>query len=388
MRIVGTPSPVAHRHHHSNRFGSTPQATQSVHEAGRWPGVELYYPPIKFVSRTNDYESLEEAEARFKKWAATTRANTLLLDLEDGCQRKAESRDLMRRVLPTLQRDDLIVGVRINQFLSSEYQKDLQVVEDLKDHIHVVELAKAGESFGAAEIRDLCSWLVRIDAPIAVEPIIEHPKSLKIVDDLMGYEPVCHVVFGIHDFSKAMGIRISPHRWVKELRIFRDMLLFEARIAGKGVVGGVDTLVGKSLMPDLSEPEDVQRWLDQEGDYEARVVYHHAQEEAQFGMTGKQVIHPYHIPLARAAFVPSPATIADRMEVLRRAMDAQALLGGAILYKGEMLDPPMFGKALQVLLRAAALGALDDQAAAFTHKVIDAMPEYVLRENWPYSTIL
>lgn len=345
-------------------------------------------PPIKLISRENRYETYEEAEQRFWKWAATTRAHTLLLDMEDGCQRKEESRDFLRKVLPRLERQDLIVAVRINQFLSAEYQKDLQLVEDLKDHIQVVELAKAGEAYGPAEIRDLCSWLVRIQAPIAVEPIIEHPKSLKIVDQLMAYEPVCHVVFGIHDFSKAMGISISPHRWVKEMRIFRDMLLFEARIAGKGVVGGVDTLVGKKLMPDLQEPEEVKAWLATEGDPEARVVYEHSREESQFGMTGKQVIHPFHVPIVRSAFVPSPKTIADREEILRRARAADALLGGAILYQGEMLDPPMFGKALQVLLRAASLGALDESSSAFTAQIIAELPDYVLRENWPYSTIL
>ncbi len=381
-------SPIEHRHFHNQRFGVAPSATGSVHETGRWPGVELYYPPIKFVPKANEYEDFAEAERRFWRWGATTPAHTLLFDLEDGCQRKRESRDFLRRVLPALQRRDLIVAVRINQFITDEYYRDLELVQDLKDHIDVVELAKAGEEYGAAEIRDLCSWIVRIGAHIAVEPIIEHPKSLKIVDQIMAYDPVCHVVFGIHDFSKAMGINITPRGWIDELKIFRDMLLFEARLAGKGVVGGVDTVVGKQLMPLLQEQEEVAHWLAEEGDEESRVVFGHAQAERQYGLTGKQVIHPYHVPLARAAFVPSPSSILRSVDVLQRAMKAGALIGGAILYEGEMLDPPMFGKALQLLLRAAALGALDEATTAFTLEVIAAMPEYALRENWPYNVIL
>jgi citrate lyase subunit beta / citryl-CoA lyase len=360
----------------------------SVHEGGRWPGIELYYPPIKYNSHTGGYESEEEAEQRFWRRGATTTAHTLLLDLEDGCHLKKESRGFLRKVLPKLDRPELIVGVRINQFLSAEYARDLEMIEDLKDHIHVIELAKAGEAYGAAEIRDLCSQIIRMNAPLAVEPIIEHPKSLKIVADLMTYEPVSHVVFGIHDFSKAMGIRINPWRWVKEMRIYRDMLLFEARIAGKGVVGSVDTLIGQKVMPDLKEPDEVDAWLKNDGDPEARAVYEHACEEAQFGMTGKQTIHPFHVPICRAAFVPSPNTIAEKTEILRRAVEADALLGGAILYRGEMLDPPMFGKALQTLLRAAALGALEAKDAAFTNDVIARMPDYAVRENWPYSITL
>lgn len=45
MMLTRGDSPVAHKHHHSNRFGPQPIGTHSVHESGRWPGVELYYPP-------------------------------------------------------------------------------------------------------------------------------------------------------------------------------------------------------------------------------------------------------------------------------------------------------------------------------------------------------
>ncbi|MCC6749109.1 MAG: aldolase [Deltaproteobacteria bacterium] len=360
-----------------------------MHERGRWPGIELYYPPIKFVPKRGAYEEIEEAESRFWRWGATTEAHTIIFDLEDGCQRKAESRALLRKVLPKLDRPDLMVALRINQFRTSEYERDLELVSDLKDHIQVVILAKAGEEYGAAEIRELSSWIVKINAPLAVEPIIEHPKSLKIAEQILGYDSVCHVVFGIHDFSKAMGVHITPRHWLEELRVWRDMLLLEARLHGKGVIGGVDPLVGQKLMPsDLTEDAEVRRWLETEGDEQARVVYEHAKAEAQFGLTGKQVVHPYHIPLCKAAFVPAPDQVQDQMDILRKAMEAKALIGGAILHKGEMLDPPMFGKALQTLLRAAALGALDAEATALAQSVVDAMPDFALRENWPYNVIL
>ena len=67
------------------------------------------------------------------------------------------------------------------------------------------------------------------------------PKSLKIATDLMAFSSVKHVVFGIHDFSKAMGINITPIGWIDELNFFLNQLMFEARISGKGVIGGVET---------------------------------------------------------------------------------------------------------------------------------------------------
>ena len=66
------------------------------------------------------------------------------------------------------------------------------------------------EAYGSPEIRDLSAVLVGLNHRMTIQPIIEHPKSLKIAPELMQYSTVKHVVFGIHDFSKAMGIQITP----------------------------------------------------------------------------------------------------------------------------------------------------------------------------------
>src|SRR5687767_9248276 len=177
------------------------------------------------------------------------------------------SRELLRRELPKLvRRKGVQVAVRINPFRTGEYDKDLELVRDLADHFDAVILAKAGEAYGAPEIRDLSAVLVGLNQRITIQPIIEHPKSLKISPELMQYSTVKHVVFGIHDFSKAMGIQITPHRWIHELQFYLHDILFEARIAGKGVIGAVETLIGASAMPEeLVEPDDVRRWLDLHG---------------------------------------------------------------------------------------------------------------------------
>jgi hypothetical protein len=48
----------------------------------------------------------------------------------------------------------------------------------------------------------------------------------------------------------------------------------------------------------------------------------------------------------------------------------------------------MFGKALQVLLRAHALRALSDSDGDFALRVLALLPAQVVRENWPYGVIL
>ena len=210
--------------------------------------------------------------------------------------------------------------MRINPFRTEEYEKDLELVRDLADYFDVVMLAKAGEAYGAPEIRDLSAVLVGLNHRITIQPIIEHPKSLKIAPELMQYATVKHVVFGIHDFSKAMGIHITPRHWTEELKFYLHDILFEARIAGKGVIGGVETLIGQTTMPEnFVEPDDVRRWLDLHGDEESRVVYKHACEEASMGLSGKQVIHPSHIHPCKVAFTPSPSEIKTKIAILKAA---------------------------------------------------------------------
>lgn len=355
---------------------------------GIWPGIQLYYPPIKYSPSMGIYEELDAASKRMKKHAHTTEAHTLIFDLEDGCRQKDLSRKLLENELPALRdaRPDITIAIRVNSFRTEEYMKDMKLIKKLPECIDVVMLSKAGEVYGSAEIRDLSNELDRLNQSITIQPIIEHPKSLKISPDLMAFPTVRHVVFGIHDFSKAMGINITPIGWLDELNFFLNQLMFEARISGKGVIGGVETLIGQGAMPsNFLEPHDVRRWLDLHGDDEARIVYKHAVRERELGLTGKQVIHPGHIHLCKVAYTPSPTDISLKIRILKAAIAADALLGGAIKFDGEMLDPPMFGKALQTLLRAYALRALKDDDMDFTLDVLNQLPLQVIRQNWPYG---
>ena len=244
-----------------------------------WPGIQLYYPPVKYSPAQGIYEDLEAASKRMKKHALNTHAHTLIFDLEDGCRQKEMSRELLRNELPAFMTSNkkVSIAIRINPFRTEEYERDIAFVRDMADVIDVVMLAKAGEAYGAAEVRDLSNLLAGWNDKITIQPIIEHPKSLKIAHELMQYSTVKHVVFGIHDFSKAMGIHITPEHWTEELKYFMNQLMFEARIAGKGVIGGVETLIGSSSMPEkFLEPHDVRRWLDLHGENESRIVYKHA----------------------------------------------------------------------------------------------------------------
>jgi len=355
---------------------------------GYWPGIQIYYPPIKFNPLDGTYETMEQAKFRLQKHAYKTKAHTLLFDLEDGCRMKEMSRKLLLEELPKFPERDFQIAIRINPFRTKEYEEDLVLIKQIHKYIDVIVLAKAGEVYGDAEIRDLSSWLVSIGSELTIQPIIEHPKSLKIADQLMSHSTVRHVVFGIHDFSKAMAYKITPQGWIDELETFFNMLTMEARIKGCGVIGGVEVLLTPNSLPDSCvEKKDIRRWLDLHGDDTSRHVYAHANRETAMGLTGKQVITPNHINVCKVAFTPSPNEIQKDIDILKEAINADALLSGAIRYKGEMLDPPMFGKSLQNILRAYALKSLDEEDKKFALEVLNKMPLHTFKENWPFGQI-
>ncbi|WP_412725287.1 HpcH/HpaI aldolase/citrate lyase family protein [Arcobacter sp. 15-2] len=355
---------------------------------GYWPGIQIYYPPIKFNPLDGTYETMEQAKFRLQKHAYKTKAHTLLFDLEDGCRMKEMSRKLLLEELPKFPERDFQIALRINPFRTKEYEEDLLLIKQVHKYIDVIVLAKAGEVYGDAEIRDLSSWLVSIGSKVTIQPIIEHPKSLKIADKLMSHSTVNHVVFGIHDFSKAMAYKITPQGWIDELETFFNMLTMEARIKGCGVIGGVEVLLTPNSLPDSCvEKKDIRRWLDLHGDDASRHVYSHANRETAMGLTGKQVITPNHINVCKVAFTPSPNEIAKDVKILKEAIKADALLSGAIRYEGEMLDPPMFGKSLQNILRAYALKSLKDEDRNFALEVLNKMPLNTFKENWPFGRI-
>ena len=128
------------------------------------------------------YESIEAASLRMKKHAYTTEAHTLIFDLEDGCRKKEMSRELMLHELPLLRanRPDVAIAIRVNSFKTVDYEFDMQFIEQVPDCVDAVMLAKAGEVYGASEIKHLTNHLNKINPSITIQPIIEHPKSLKI----------------------------------------------------------------------------------------------------------------------------------------------------------------------------------------------------------------
>lgn len=348
-----------------------------------WPGIQLYYPPIKYLPRESRYETIAEAGERLLKYARLSEAHSIIFDLEDGCRQKALSRQFLLESLPRMRASiPGRVAVRINQMGSAENSLDLRLIENIYPHIDDVMLAKATEVRGVVEIRELADFLRPLSAALRVQPIIEHPRSLKLAERIFAEPSVEHVVFGIHDFSRALHLQISPENWMQELYPFMCALTVEARLAGKGIIGGVETLLLETEPPQAAL---LPEWLAEHAGANAKIIFEHARREAFLGYTGKQVIHPNHVRLIRYAFQPRFEDIHRCLKILQEAVRANAFLGGAIRFEDEMMDPPMFAKALQTLLRAQMLGNRDTNLAAICAEIIESLPDEKIPEIWPYG---
>lgn len=361
---------------------SAQHATREIRIRSTWPGIQLYYPPIKYLPRENRYENESEARERLLKYARQSEAHTLIFDLEDGCRQKALSRQFLATSLPDIR--SAIPGrvaLRINAVSSPEHTLDLALLREIGAHIDDVMLAKAGEERGIAELDTLADFLAKISEKILIQPIIEHPKSLKIADRIFAHRKVEHVVFGIHDFSRALQLMITAENWQNELYPFMCSLMVEARLAGKGLIGGVETLLLSADPPDVAL---LPEWLNRHAEPNATIICNHARREAALGFTGKQVIHPNHIRLLRYGFSPDNEDLHRSLRILEEAIKANAFLGGAIRFEDEMMDPPMFAKALQQLMRSLMLGNQDAGVMEVVTGLIDSLPKEKFPEIWPY----
>jgi citrate lyase subunit beta-like protein len=83
-----------------------------------------------------------------------------------------------------------------------------------------------------------------------------------------------------------------------------------------------------------------------------------AQEGAEFGFSGKQIIHPNQVQVTQEAFTPSEEAIAYAKRVVETFEASQKEGKGAYALDGKMIDMPLLRNAQKVLDRAKAAGKI------------------------------
>ena len=271
--------------------------------------------------------------------AAASAADVAILDLEDGCpaDRKAAGRQCTAAALADLDFGDTRRYVRINPTTGPHWRADLEATGSAADGYVI------GKASDPASVTTVSAWLRQNRDPNSapgsgrdpdVAPIVtEEVTGVFAADATVAADPlVGTVLWGTEDLSASLGawtVHDERDELLDVFKVVRSLVLLIGRRHAKRVIDTPHLRIG-----------DLDGLAAQ-----ARAV-------ARMGFTGKQAIHPSHIPVINDAFVPDEREIKAARELVA-AFEA----GGAAVVRvdDDMQDAPH-------LLRARAMLALADAA--------------------------
>jgi citrate lyase subunit beta / citryl-CoA lyase len=278
--------------------------------------------------------------------ALALQADAVILDLEDSVA-TADKAAARKPVAEALERPRRCRGyVRVNAPASPFCYRDL--VETLHENVDGVVLPKVESAADLHAVDWLMAALERergiAEGSIDLMPIVETAAGVARVDRILqarslrpyrGPWRVKRIAFGAADFSLEAGIQ--PSHEEPELASARDRIVLASRAAG--AEAPID-----SPWFHLRDAEGFRRALER---------------SRRGGFQGRLCVHPDQVPVANAAFTPSPEEVAraERIDAAFREVEAKG--GAAVEVDGQMVDYPVVYRAralLEAMREIAAKG--------------------------------
>jgi citrate lyase subunit beta-like protein len=271
--------------------------------------------------------------------AAGLPVDGVILDLEDGVA--ANRKDEARMVIPdALEKMDFGRSerlVRINPFSSGRAEMDLKAI--LPAHPEAILVPKVDGAQVLIVVDQMISaiessrgWL---EGSITIIALIESARAFLNLPVICAASPRLQaLVFGGEDLSADAGMTRTPAGL--EMLYARSALVMHAAAFGLQAIDMVQ--------PDFSD---------------LQLLTTEANQGAELGFSGKQIIHPAQIEVVQRAFTPSERSIQQAMRIVEEARVALAEGRGAFTIDGKMVDMPVIKRAETVLSRARAAGLID-----------------------------
>lgn len=233
--------------------------------------------------------------------------------------------------------------VRVNSLYNiGEYKEDIgyrdidEIVKCQPDAFVVTMVRSATDILAAEEV--MKSAEKRYGLPrgkVKIIPLIETALAVRNIEEIVEASPrVTALFFGAEDFT--MDIDSYRTKTGEELLYARSKCIIAARSAG------IDVL--DTPWRDYADIEGLER--------EAKFA-------RQLGFDGKQVVSPKHIEVVHRIFTPLP----EEMEKAEKVVAAyeRGLSGGdsIVMFDGEMIDPPVAGRAYKIVEKAQRLRAAE-----------------------------
>lgn len=256
-------------------------------------------------------------------WLDTARsagADVALLDLEDSVPHHRKDAARAAAIGCLTEATDggtTVLGLRLNAPCTVHGLRDLVAVaeSDLRPAVLLVPKVES-----ARDVELIAKVLDADDGQPRVWALIETPRAIQRLPEILGSRSLAGVVFGAADYAAA-GCSRSSALWYP-----RSALAAGAAAAGLPAID--------SPYFDLDDPDGLRR---------------EAEEAKDLGFVGKGAIHPAQLSLIRQAFLPSAQELAAAHAVVTAA---DAAHGGITTVDGRMVGPPLVAAARALTARA------------------------------------
>jgi len=270
--------------------------------------------------------------------AKKTAADALILDLEDSVvpDQKVAARGITRQMLDARNVAQKIY-IRVNALDTGLTLGDLAAV--MPGRPDGIVLPKCA---GAADVNHLALYLDAFEAASGIEQgatrivvvATETAHAVTKLFDFGGASPrLWGLMWGAEDLAASLGAsrNRTGNRYHGPFLLARDLCLIAAAAAG---VVAIDTIA--TSIDDLEALKE------------------EAIAARQDGFLAKAVIHPKHVDVVNAAFMPTPEEIAWSRKIVQAFADNPN--SGAVKVDGKMIDKPHLRAAVKILAVAESRG--------------------------------
>jgi citrate lyase subunit beta/citryl-CoA lyase len=278
---------------------------------------------------------LPGSEPKYYINASLHAPDAIILDLEDSVHRaeKDAARILVRNTLRAVDFGSCERMVRINQ-LPLGLEDLVEVVGESPDLI-LIPKVEAPEQVREAD-RMIAEIKQRkgITRPIWIMPILESALGIENAFAVAtASENVVALTIGLEDYTSDLGVAKTLEG--RETQYARSRVVNAARAAG---VQAID-----SVFSDVADMLALRRW---------------AEDSRAMGFEGMGCIHPGQIRVVHEAFQPSAVEIEKAQKIVSAFEEAQSKGLAVVSLGSKMIDPPVVHRALKLVERAKAMGAI------------------------------
>jgi citrate lyase subunit beta/citryl-CoA lyase len=278
---------------------------------------------------------LPGSEPKYYINAALHAPDAVILDLEDSVHRdeKDAARILVRNTLRAVDFGPCERMVRINQ-LPLGIEDLEEIVRESPDLILIPKVERPGQ---VAEVDQAISEIKSrhgLDRQVWIMPILESALGIENASAIASASKnVGALTIGLEDYTADLGVAKTVEG--RESQYARARVVNAARAAG---VQAIDSVYG-----DAGDMDGLMRW---------------GQASRAMGFEGIGCIHPGQIRVIHEAFRPTEAEIAKAQKIVAAFEEAQKKGLAVVSLGSKMIDPPVVQRALKLVERAKAMGAI------------------------------